>query len=320
MNRDDSVEELMRTGFAAVKEENYKEAVKIGGKLIGRRHSSGFEIAGMAHQRQGEIESAIKLLEEGVSVASPVWVLWKLLGDCYSDADRFVDAEKAYITALTKDQADIELIELNRGIAFSRQGKWEEAEKALHRVIANRMRRRAEAELIHVAIDSGKIQVAAKRARELAEQEAFPEENYDRRTSSYISSSIAWGLFHGKDFERAKEYGLLAAELHPANSNSLRVIREVHGNRAHDATGYKLILNGELDIEVEGEIPAPFMRTLEVVAQDIDTALDYAREFFPESIRELLKVEEVSEFDVAKAEFEGVYFVSGYCFYPRDSE
>jgi tetratricopeptide (TPR) repeat protein len=319
MDSDDSIEELMSAGYEALESENYADAINFGEELIERRHSSGFEIAALAYQREGEIGKAIELLEEGVKQAASVWVLWKLLGDCYSYAGRLDDAEKAYQAALARNQPDVDLIHLNRGIAFQRQEKWADAENAFFRVKAKKLRRRALAELIRIAANSGNSALAAERATALMNQQASDEEDLDRRGSSSILSAVALGLFHGKDFVRAKEYALLAAELNPSNSESLWIIREAHGNRARNAIGYTFILQGELDDDAD-QGKHPFMRTLQIVAQDVDAALNYAREFFSETVCESLRVEEVNEFDASEYEFEGVYFVSGYITYPRDSE
>lgn len=319
-NDSDSIEELMNAGFAALTEENYDDAIRIGRQLIAMHHSSGFEIAGLAYQRQGKISEALELLEEGVNKAAPVWVLWKLLGDSYSDAERFEDAENAYQTALTKNKADADLIHLNRGIAFHRQEKWDDAENALFPVKSKGLRRRALAELIHIAANAGKPAVAAERALALINQRPCEGEETSSHETSSVLSAVALGLLHGKDLVRAKEYALLAAELNPANSEALWIVRKIHGKPARNAVGFALILNGVLDEDVNDKKKPPFLRTIQVAAPDIDSALDYAREFFPENLRQTLRVDEVNEFDASEIQLEGVHSVSGYFIYPRVTE
>jgi len=70
---------------------------------------------------------------------------------------------------------------------------------------------------------------------------------------------------------------------------------------------------------VDGEKYLPFFRVVNVVAGDIDTALEYARGFFRMEVRQTLRIEEVSEFDATEAEFEGVYSIYGYAFH-REGE
>ncbi|MDB6037312.1 MAG: hypothetical protein JWM99_1153, partial [Verrucomicrobiales bacterium] len=99
MDKSRRTSDIMQKGFAFLQERRYADALKIGQDLKKLRHSSAFEILALAYLRSNKLSKAIKVLEEGVAKAGRVWLLWELLGNCYSDAGRFVKAEKAYVEA-----------------------------------------------------------------------------------------------------------------------------------------------------------------------------------------------------------------------------
>src|SRR5437867_3873200 len=101
MNKPQRVSSLMRRGFSLLRAHRYGDALEAGRKLKRLRHSSAFEIMALAHLRLGVLGKAIAILEEGVRKAGRVWLLWELLGNCYSDAERYDAAENAYQEALS---------------------------------------------------------------------------------------------------------------------------------------------------------------------------------------------------------------------------
>src|SRR5947208_661551 len=118
MSAPQPVEALMQKGFSLLDAHRYKEGLEVGRKLNRMQHSSSFEIMALAYLRLGQLAKAIAILEKGVAKAGRVWLLWELLGNCYSDDGRYADAEKAYQEALTKERCDGDVIQLNRAVAF----------------------------------------------------------------------------------------------------------------------------------------------------------------------------------------------------------
>src|SRR3954471_1371043 len=133
---------LMEEGFSLIDECRYEAALKVGRRLKKLRHSSAFEILALAYLRSERLSKAIAVLEEGVAKAGRVWILWELLGNCYSDAGRFAKAEKAYQKALQLEGCNHDVVHLNRAIAFNRTGKYSDAKSALWLVKSPRLRRR----------------------------------------------------------------------------------------------------------------------------------------------------------------------------------
>src|SRR5260221_870929 len=139
MDRLPRANHLMRKGFSFLDEHRSTDALEIGRKLKKLPHSSAFEILALAHVRSNKLSKAIAVLEEGVTKVGRVWILWELLGNCYSDAGRFAKAEKAYREALTREGCDLDVVHLNRAIAFNRRGKHAEAKIALRLVKSPRL-------------------------------------------------------------------------------------------------------------------------------------------------------------------------------------
>jgi tetratricopeptide (TPR) repeat protein len=70
--------------------------LRIGYRLTGLNHSSGYEILALAYAGLKMPNKAISTLEEGVRLAPSVWLLWELLGNQYSDQGGYRDAQRCY--------------------------------------------------------------------------------------------------------------------------------------------------------------------------------------------------------------------------------
>ena len=73
-------------------------------------------------------------MKRGLRWADQVWLLWHLLGHCYSDMGRFREAEQAYLDALQRPHCNPDWVNLNRSIAFLRAGRIDKAKSTLSSV------------------------------------------------------------------------------------------------------------------------------------------------------------------------------------------
>src|SRR5436190_12168919 len=167
MDRLQQTTKLMEKGFSLIDECRYEAALKVGRRLKKLRHSSAFEILALAYLRSERLSNTIAVLEEGVARAGRVWILWELLGNCYSHAGGYVKAEKAYQNALRLEGCNRDVIHLNRAIAFNRRGKHTEAKDALHFVKAPSLRRLSDACRIRTALKLGDVRFARQLASRL---------------------------------------------------------------------------------------------------------------------------------------------------------
>ena len=307
---------LIEKGFFFLNSGDHKQALKVGRELKKLRHSSAFEILALAYLRQGKIAKAIHVLEDGVSKARRVWILWELLGNSYSDANRYEEAENAYLKALQQPGCDASLVHLNRGIAFHRQGKISEARAALRQVNSDHVKRRANALRIRLALADGKNSVARQLAAEL-ERSRFPKGGYhERETESEIALSCSLAFQTSVDRKKkARTLAVRAVEHDPTNQAALSLIRELDAESDLHAKLYRLLILGRWPKPFAGESKIPgFYRTIHVVASNEKEAFWYAKQILPTELRRQLSVEECS-LSNARMKQKGVYYLSGYAFF-----
>ena len=309
----------MRNGFDAIENGSYPEAIKIARSLIKQRHSSGFEILGLALQRQGKITHAIGALEDGTRKAGGVWILWKLLADCYSDAKRYSDAENAYQRANACSGADRDLINLNRGIALRRRGDLRASKDAFRTVAGEKSRLLALTNLIEIAIEERAMDSALDFALQLEPSIKNAARFYSGEWLSRILSTCASGLMHSSVHKtKAKKFAMAAVDSDPSNSDALRIIRELENRPAIHAMGFRFLVEGVWPQTIgRGKIPPGFFRNCSVVAANQKTAQRYMTKLFPKPIQSTLRVCETAQYPPTSIDFEGVYALSGYSLYPR---
>lgn len=312
------VPKLMSNGFDLIDAELFGEAIKIGQQLKKLRHSSAFEIMALGHLRQGEISKALAILEEGVSKADRVWVLWKLLGDARSEAGRFSEAENAYQSALARAACDDELVHLSRAIAFSRAGKFTKAASAIRHVRTPRLRRRAEACRIRIALKLGRNRAAEQLARRLSRRPPIAGESPDRENQAEILLASALGLrSNPKTRGRSRRLAFRAVEQNATSVEALEIIREGNPSKGRSRL-YQLLISGVWCVPLGKSRTAPgFVRSCQVAAPSDKAAFRHAKPFFPASVRKSLVLDESKIIPTRHRLLEGAYFLSGYCFYRR---
>jgi len=308
----------MDKGFSFLHSHGYREALAVGRKLKRLRHSSAFEIIALAHLRLGALSKAITTLEEGVTKAERVWLLWELLGNCYSDAGRYKAAEDAYKHALLKKGCDADVVHLNRAIAFNRAGKLKEAQSAIQEVQSPRLRRRADAIQVRIDLALGKQRSASKLALNLSHRRA-PVADLDPRHESFLLTTCALALSSDVKHRR-KARGLLfrAVGFNPQNAEALSLIREIDGKRSSRASLYQLLIRGLWNESFgRAKDPPGFFRSCQVAARDEPNAFRLARRFFPVEVRSSLAIEECKIIPCEDIESDGVYSISSLMFYRR---
>lgn len=313
------VTKLMEKGFSCLDACRYTEALKVGRELKKLRHSSAFEILALAYLRSDKLSQAIRVLEEGVAKAGRVWILWELLGNCYSYARRFAKAEKAYQRALQLETCDRDVVHLNRAIAFNRSRKRTEAKSALRLVKSPRLHRRTDACRIRTALKLGDSRSARQLALHLSRSRPVRQENYDCESESEILLTCALALKTGRDTKgKALRLAFRAVEVQPSNVEALALIREISRRKTAHPLLFRLLLKGVWQCPIDKlREPPGFFRTVEIVAGTESAALQYAKLFFPRGVRESLSIEEGKTLNVNASSLEGVYFLSGYMFYRR---
>ncbi|MBN1264340.1 MAG: tetratricopeptide repeat protein [Anaerolineales bacterium] len=128
-------EAITGLGYALVDAGHYQEALDVAESLKNKGIYSAYEIAAAAYVGKGELDQAIKTLEQGVSRNPGYWINWELLGSYRSDAGDYSGAEKAYLKGQKCEGAWIDSIYYNRAVAFARNGESERAMALLDKVV-----------------------------------------------------------------------------------------------------------------------------------------------------------------------------------------
>jgi tetratricopeptide (TPR) repeat protein len=228
----ESAEELMEEGFRLLKEFEFESAIRVGKRLKKLRHSSAFEILALAYAQQDAKARAIRELEDGVRRAPDVWRLWQLLGNYYSDQERYDDAQKAYQHALTCPSADEGSVYLNMAIALGRERRYPEALHALDQVTDKELALRAGSsrmgflnalESYSEAVALGRDLLAAANAEDLA----------DERTLASIHAELGHALWMAtRDATSALAEAWEALRIQFNEPNALWLIREIRNRSA----------------------------------------------------------------------------------------
>ena len=87
----------------------------------------------MAYAGLDRHQEAIATLERGVANAPGIWLLWQLLGICYSDLKRFDEAALAYEEALKCENVAESSVLLNQAMLATRLHENEQAHSRLDR-------------------------------------------------------------------------------------------------------------------------------------------------------------------------------------------
>jgi len=297
----------MEEGFEALAGHDTKRAMRIGRELKKLRHSSNFEIMAQAYVADGQTEQAVQVLKEGVSAAPNVWRLWQLLGNCYSELERFQDCHSAYRRALECPGADTSTIHLNRAIALEREEKHEEAIQALSEVSGEELRLRRVAMTMELLNGLGRHSEARVLGEEAARVEAPEEEDRASLASIYAGLGRAvWEESHQS--EAALDWAWKAVALEKDEATALWLIREIAHKHSPSSRYMRLLVRGRWNESItEDEEPPGFYATYEVIADSREEAMEMIRPFEPEALRESLFLERCDILEKAPDQTQGVY-------------
>jgi tetratricopeptide (TPR) repeat protein len=317
------VDELMDEAWECLGSYETERAFEIGKELLDMRFSGGFEILALAHLQQEEIDEAIQILEEGTRKAQQVWRLWQLLGNCYSDVDRFNDAMRAYEQALAADDPDESQIHLNIAISLSRMGQHERSNAELTYVTSEETKARAAAIRVGNYADLQRWQAVLEEAPRAVAQLEEHEDEYSAEDIGRILGRLSQALYETGNQKEAFDTARRALLLMRRNEIAMKVIRLCKARSIEDGDDmFRIMTQGKWfePFEDDEEIPE-FYKNYMVLAKDVYQALEFAREIEPDGVGETLQLSEFKRFPTdAPLDFRGVYAQDGYIFYGSGEE
>jgi tetratricopeptide (TPR) repeat protein len=297
----------------------FREAVRLGRRLIAERYSGGHEVAALGYNGLGKSTLAIQTLERGVKRAPGVWLLWQLLGNTLSDSGRRARAHACYAKALACDRVDRSSVLYNTAIAYSRQRKYRESLAALAGVrkgFQPSLRIPLEAEML---FESGRRTKAVRHLGALVEKILRSRKGVEEAASCPVAllAEMNWRL--GKP-RKAREYLWRALGIDHGDAKALWLLREMESRRSARAKYFRLI--------VEGRYPGHPCRdgkeygyfcNYEVAAEDRDEALAYVRRVEHPDTADSVKISSATILPNPKANPLGVYSAGPHFLFPRGS-
>ena len=319
-------EELYEEGMALLRDGDLDDAMEIGLRLERLRWTGNFELRAAVHEKRGDLDKAIEVLEDGIRLAGGPWMLFSRLGNYLSDAARYDEALEVYSKGQARDDADENVFRLNRAIVF---GRMERREEAL-----------AEYKTLEVEIDeegpSTQIywHLKASIARE------FLDAKQDDELAA-LCEELLKGIEETDDFaeEKARIAAAYACSLARKNEQaasmrwwSKSVVLDANTwlgkwqkrqwlGETFEAGGkvFQILVEGEWPYDVvDSGAPFGFFRRYDVLADTPEQGFSFLKEFEPEEIRPTLKLIEHKVREEASDQPKGVYEIYDYGLFNPD--
>lgn len=315
------IEKLISQGQDSLDSYDYKKAKQIGKKLLSARHSSGFEILAKAYYEDNQLQKAIQTLKEGCQRAPAVPILWLLLGNYLSDNNEFEKAFEAFQNGLKLPNSDVSALHLNYAIALERAEKYPEALNQIqqippnHNLIENLHKDRIYASLQNKVGNYSEAISLSERAisiySEIDEKELLSD--------FYIEKGFSI-LKKLDDRGAALEIIKSAIRLDRHNKRAMWAFREILNQVSQKAKYFRIMIKAEWPEPIKFEKvleDANYFTSFDVVADDMNEALEFIKLFEPENIHNTIRINESEVLDGNHKQPKGVYKAIGYMFYPR---
>lgn len=291
----------------------FEDALTIARKLRKLSYSGAFEIEGLAYAGLARHEDAVRVLREGLAQAPHVWLNWHLLGNCLSDLSRFDEALAAFDRAAACSGADRSLIDLNRAIVEGRR--------------QNHARSLAILDDVHgdaVRLPAISTRISALRGLQRDDEALALAEAALRAWSDGDEKAIGSIAFAYGELRRSRGDNPLAIRTAAIDhwrwthdKNLLWLIRDVLPVRSDSARYWRLTLCAE---ELGATVDANgFFVGVDVVADSVEEALEFARQLDEFDGAADLRVDEAHDLGPHPNEPKGVYAMRGRVYYREDA-
>jgi tetratricopeptide (TPR) repeat protein len=312
------VDELMEEGRVALGEERFADALHAGERLEALRYSGAFEIMALALDGLGRRQEAVQALERGVGLARQVSPLWQLLGNFYSDDSRYDDATRCYENGLACENPERSALNLNYAICLLRQSRPQAALERLSLVDSPELQLKMISVQINALRESGSLAEAIALAGSTLDTTQVDENSANDLAGIHARLGECLLSLHG-DWDEALSHVWRAVDLSRSEPIALKLIRDHAALQAKDARWYRLTLIGDWfePLDESGK-PLSFFANYEVLADNLEEALELAARFEPLEVRPGLRIEEQCILEGPAEQFRGVYWAGGRIFFPRD--
>lgn len=311
-------QQLLDEAYVALDAEEPDRALDLGKKLLELKQVRGFEIVALALDQQGKSDEAISALQTGVTKAPDAFPLWQLLGNFFSERNRYNEAKDAYNRALTCTGADVDAINYDLAVMLRSAGQTLEALGICDQFANPEWGLKVRTLRASLLNNSGRCEEAAQVAladiAELLNQPEVSEDEMLDLAQNYSELGRANWLGR-RDGNAAFENACKALEWDRSDASALWLIRELMSMKTPTSRWFRLEVSGQWHFPLEpDQLPPPFIASYDTVADTVDDALRYAQNLEPPEIRESMIVTSVEDKGAHAEHMQGVYWRSPYEF------
>lgn len=312
------IQVLLKEAYAALDDSDLDRAIELGEALLARRHVRGFEIVALALDRQGDLDEAMEVLREGIDAVPDAFPLWEMLGNILSKKGYFEEAQQAYQRAIECPNADVESVKYNFAVMWRNAGHLDRAIAIAAQISSPELSVRAKALRTTLLNSMGQYEEAAYMANTLANeimaQEEMSDDDMKDLAQSYAELGRACWLGRG-DKQSAFENAWKALEWERSDAAALWLIRELIGRKSPESRWYRMEVQGMWYFPLEQNKDAPkFSVSYDIVADNLEEALMFAKHLEPPEIRESMRVMSCEDRGQHSNHMQGLYWRSNYNF------
>lgn len=320
--------QLYEEGWTLLEEEQFDQALEIGRRLERMRWTGSFELQAAVYEAQNNLEAAVEVLKRGIDEAGGPYLLFSRLGNTLSDLERYQEALSAYEKGLALAETDECLFRMNRGLVFSRMDDHESALQELLTIV-DEVEERGTDDGMYWHFKSyhagalSELGLGGDLANlvEPLSKLIFDRDDYSEMKSN-IAATYAISLWKQKEIAASDRWLDRAIYLDRDCWNAKWLVREAELERTEPGGKfYYLTTDGIWPKEISGELKdLGALACFEVVAEDPDSALNYALKFTEPLLAPTLRVDEFKILDENSPEPKGVYEVHPYLLYDPDGD
>ena len=292
-------EELIKEAYAALDDDELPRALEISGKLIEARHARGFEIMALALEKQDRPEDAIDVLRKGVMAVPEAFPLWELMANLYAKEKEFEKAETAYATALACPGSNTGSISYNMAVMLRQSGNPEHALAIVNEIHSPMLAVRVNTLKVSLLNTLKRYEDASHLANVLISEIMALEElgDEDMKDLAQVHAELGRSIYLGSGNKQgAFECAWKALEWERAEPTALWLVRELIARKSGESRWLRFEVEGNWYFPLEqGKSPPKFRVTYDVVADNIDEAMMFAKHLEPPEIRESMQVKTVSD-------------------------
>ncbi|MBN1264339.1 MAG: tetratricopeptide repeat protein [Anaerolineales bacterium] len=303
--------EMAELGCSSFEESNNEDILEFAQKIIKVGLPDGFEAAAMAYAEIGELDEAIKTLEQGVSRFPDYWQNWELLGNYKSDAGLFEEAAEAFHKALQCQDVWVDSVYYNYAVALARSGEFELAVDTIDKVVDPVFDINAALLRIGLLMDLGFDEEALELSDEWLSRDW--KKFGDKEKLARFRASRAWLLHRtGTPVEKVRQYLVESIRESPPNEALFTMIRIVDNLKSEYAFAYRLEIIVEPPEDCECCDWKQYYVAYDIAMENEEQAIAWVREFEGcENPSTRVRIARSELLEVVKDAYLGVYWNSG---------